>query len=108
MATKNPCGKSVKKENPYEVWTEGGDFTWLVLKKYQTPEKEAINPNAAWFFATRGSGTHGSWELGDGYVRDMKRGGGYKLTTEQANTFLQKEFGAKAGLTVLDKTPEQV
>jgi hypothetical protein len=44
---KNPCGKMVKRENAYEVWQNyTGDWTWYVLKKYQTPEKEATNEYA--------------------------------------------------------------
>lgn len=59
--SKNLCAKTVKPENAYEVWEnnrpfsiggerfEIGTWRWYVLKKYQTPEKEAENENARWF-----------------------------------------------------------
>lgn len=72
MATeKNEQAKTRPASNPYEVW-EAGDWTWLVLKKYQTPTKEAQNPFARWFckvvtpYAPEG-------DLGDVYVRDIMR-----------------------------------
>ena len=72
MATvPNPFGKTVKEpweDNAYATYTAPG-FTWLVLKTYQRPDKE--NQYSRWFCATQGPGTFGSWELGDGYVRDI-------------------------------------
>jgi len=68
--TKNPCSKTVKVENAYEIW-EGGGFTWHVLKKYQSPEKEAQNPYARWFCACKSPFTYGSYEYGDTYVKDV-------------------------------------
>lgn len=59
------------KENPYEVWTNGS-WTWRVLKKYQTPEKEAQNLFARWFcFVTSPMCPDG--EMGDVYVVDITR-----------------------------------
>jgi hypothetical protein len=50
--TKNECGKTRPVENPYEVWKSiDGSWEWRVLKKYQTPEKEAKNEYARWFCA---------------------------------------------------------
>lgn len=73
MAEKNPCGKTVKlpyKENAYEVWsTLDRSWKWYVLKKYQADDNKE---NARWFclvespFVPRG-------ELGDTYVKDVKR-----------------------------------
>ena len=72
MKSKNECAKTRPKNQPYEVWRSfDGTWTWYVLKKYQTPEKEAINPYASWFcnvvtpFCPFG-------DLGDVYVRDIK------------------------------------
>ena len=51
MAARNPCGKTVKPEQAYEAWRVenhpeyGGEWTWYVLKKYQTPEKLATSPS---------------------------------------------------------------
>jgi len=94
---KNPMGKTVKKENAYAVY-RGGGFDYLVLKTYQSAEKEDANPYARWFLATRSPYTYGSWELGDGYVRDVKRSA-YRLLDTDADAFLKREFGDKAGIT---------
>jgi hypothetical protein len=37
-----------KGEAPYEVWTGPGNWTFLVVKKNQAPDKEASNPYAIW------------------------------------------------------------
>ena len=73
---KNICNKTRDKNHPYEIWMcdyhplFDGPVQYRVLKKYQTPEKEAQNPYASWFCATRSPATFGTWELGDGYVND--------------------------------------
>ena len=54
MAAKNLCAKTVKPDQAYEVWQVeehpdyGGTWTWYVLKKYQSPEREAVNSYARW------------------------------------------------------------
>lgn len=68
---KNECGKTRKVDKPYEVWGNSQGWTWKVLKKYQTPTKEATNPYARWFCAVSSPFTHGSYDLGDVYVRDI-------------------------------------
>ena len=72
--SKNKCNKVRDKDDPYELWrapTPEGYWTWYVLKKYQTPEKEALNPNARWYcFVTSPFCPTG--EYGDTYVRDIK------------------------------------
>jgi hypothetical protein len=46
---KNLCAKRVTPEEAYEVWQSfDGSWTYFVLKKYQSPEKEAINPQHEW------------------------------------------------------------
>ena len=72
MKSKNLCGKMRPKDNPYEVWkSPDGSWTWAVLKKYQTPDKEANNPYARWFCNVVSPFTpHG--ELGDVYVNEIK------------------------------------
>lgn len=42
---KNMCGKTVKREQAYEVW-QAGDWTWYVLKKWQADDHK---PFARWF-----------------------------------------------------------
>ena len=78
MKQKNECAKTRKIEDPYEVWecnTPWGVTEYRVLKKYQTPIKEAENPFARWFVAGKSDATFGSWEYGDTYVRDIKSTG---------------------------------
>jgi hypothetical protein len=68
--SKNLCGKSRTKDKPYEIWQCGG-WTWKVLKKYQSPEKETENQYARWFcFVSSPLCPDG--ELGDTYVKDIK------------------------------------
>ena len=51
---KNQCGKTRPVENPYEIWENPlSGFVFSVLKKYQRPDKEADNPDARWFVATK-------------------------------------------------------
>lgn len=68
---KNECGKTRPVSNPYEVW-QFRDWTWKVLKKYQSPEKEAVNPEARWFCWVS-SNMCPEGEMGDVYVSDIKR-----------------------------------
>ncbi|MAH51408.1 hypothetical protein CMI37_36670 [Candidatus Pacearchaeota archaeon] len=82
MANTNPCGKTRKLEDPYEVWNcrmeigfEVLNIEYRVLKKYQSPKKEAENPFARWFTAAKSEATFGSWEYGDTYVRDIVSSG---------------------------------
>ena len=75
---KNLCGKTRKKDQPYEVWESVDGWQWRVLKKWQTPEQEAKNPYARWFcwvsspFCPNG-------EMGDVYLSDIRRAGGRKV-----------------------------
>lgn len=69
--SKNLASKTRPQDKPYEIWTAPG-FEWRVLKKYKSEEAEAKDPYARWFCATKGPGTFGSYELGDGYARDIK------------------------------------
>lgn len=67
---KNLQSKTVTRENAYEVW-QAGDWTWYVLKKYQTPEKEASNPYARWFCDVV-TPIVPDGEKGDVYVHEIK------------------------------------
>jgi hypothetical protein len=71
--SKNLCGKTREMDEPYEVWqaqSPSGPWTWRVLKKYQAPHKEAMNPLARWFcFVTSPFCPTG--EYGDVYVKDI-------------------------------------
>jgi len=72
----NPCAKTVKPEQAYEVWRcanhpeYGGEWTWYVLKKYQSPGNEAKNPYARWLCYVTSPYVR-SGEYGDTYVREI-------------------------------------
>jgi hypothetical protein len=72
--TKNLCAKRVVPEEAYEVWQSfDGSWTYFVLKKYQSPEKEAQNPYARWFCLVKTPVVpHG--EYSNVYVSTVKRG----------------------------------
>lgn len=66
---KNLCGKTVTRDNAYEVWQlPDGSWTWYVLKKWQADDDKDL---ARWFcevvspFSPNG-------ELGDVYVSEIK------------------------------------
>lgn len=71
---KNLCGRTRPISDPYETWILG-DWTWKVLKKYASPDKEAADPYARWFCAVYSPITRaqmsGGYELGDCYVKDI-------------------------------------
>ena len=65
---KNPCGKTVSRENAYEVWqSSDGSWTWYCRKKYQVDDTKEY---ARWLcdvvspFVPDG-------ETGDTYVKDI-------------------------------------
>jgi hypothetical protein len=61
------------RKRPYEVW-QAGDWTWNVLKKYQSPEKESLNPYARWMcFVTSPYAPHG--DMGNVYIREIANQG---------------------------------
>jgi hypothetical protein len=65
----NPCAKTRKREDPYEVWkSRDASWTWNVLKKWQANDEK---PFARWFcFVTSPYCPEG--EYGDVYVKDIK------------------------------------
>src|SRR5437764_1004534 len=74
MAANNPCSKTVTPEQAYEVWQSyDGTWTYYVLKKYQSPEKEAQNPYAKWYCMVTSPITP-KGEYGDVYVSTVKQG----------------------------------
>ena len=88
MSKSNPCSKTRKLDNPYEVWeckmvfgcecnqtncidTEVLNIEYRVLKKYKSPENEAKDPLARWHTAAKSEATFGNWEYGDMYAKDI-------------------------------------
>ena len=75
MASKNPCSKRVTPEQAHEVWQSfDGSWTYYVLKKYQSPEKEEKNPYARWYCWVKSPFTSERGEYGDVYVGTVKSG----------------------------------
>jgi hypothetical protein len=70
--SKNPCSKKVTPEHAYEVYSDG-EWTYYVLKKYQTPENEAKNLYARWYCMTTSPLTP-QGEYGDAYVSTVLQG----------------------------------
>ena len=97
MATPNPCPKTVTPETAYEVWQSyDGTWTYFVLKKYQSPEKEAQNLYARWYCLVKSSITPNG-EYGDVYVSTVKRG------TRQVDNPLHRTLCVKGtSIQVLD------
>ena len=70
----NPSAKRVTPETAYEVWqSPDASWTYFVLKKYLSPEKEAQNPFARWFCMIQ-SPAAPRGEYGDVYVAIVKEG----------------------------------
>jgi len=69
----NPCAKKRPVDDPYEIWEnrETG-YTVKVLKKNQTPEREAQNPFATWFCHVQ-SPFNGDGEFESVYAADVKK-----------------------------------
>lgn len=83
----NECGKTRKVNNPYEIWISAdARWEWRVLKKYQSPEKEADNTYARWFCAVKSPMTYDGYDMGDVYVNDIKANA-YKLDDEDIGPF---------------------
>jgi hypothetical protein len=78
---KNYCGKMTKPENAYEVWENDSGWTWYVLKKYQSPDKEKTNRFARWMCAVSSPFTFGGMDYGDTYINDILRNGGRLVKT---------------------------
>jgi hypothetical protein len=67
---KNLCGKTVKRENAYEVWQSfNGAWKWYVLKKWQDDDNK---PYARWFCLVTSPHVGETGELGDVYVAEIK------------------------------------
>lgn len=70
LSSKNECGKTRPKDNPYESWwTPIGIYH--VLKKYKSPKGEAEDPYARWFTLCENE----YMEMGDMYAADIKKMG---------------------------------
>ena len=94
--TKNPCAKTMTPQTAYEVWSNG-NWTYYVLKKYQSPEKEGKNPYARWYCMVQ-SPIAPKGEYGDVYVANVKQG------THQIDNPLHRSLCVKGtSITTLDE-----
>ncbi len=76
MSVRNKCFKKRSIDNPYEIWVStNGQWTWKVLKKYQSPYEENNNPNALWFCAVSSPFAFDNYEYGDVLVSDVTDNG---------------------------------
>jgi len=74
---KNLLGKSRPAQDPYAIF-EGygplGDTEMRLIKAYQVPANEAKNQYAKWMVAVKTDMTHGSYDMGDSYIREATKG----------------------------------
>ncbi|MBV9688972.1 MAG: hypothetical protein JO202_04590 [Ktedonobacteraceae bacterium] len=108
----NLCNKTVDRENAYEVWqSPDGKWTWYVLKKYQTPEREEHNPYAKWYCNVVSPMTKDRGETGDCYVYEIKEQA-KKLDYNPLSIEWEKQFPIanvnRADLPDLGFTDEQI
>ncbi len=112
---KNPCSKKQTPETAYEVWEDAsGTWRWFVLKKYQSPEHEALNPYSRWHCAVQSPLTHGRFEFGDVYASNVKGGNHFianplaRMTEQAVKRLLVVQAvtdEVREHFTVIDLTP---
>lgn len=69
LSSKNECGKTRPKDEPYEVWVTGLGV-YHILKKYKSPKGEAADPYSRWFVYHPETG-----DMGDEYASNFKKYG---------------------------------
>lgn len=67
---KNLWAKTRGENDPY-LTVKQDNWTWKVLKAYQSNAKERRNPFARWLCAVQSPMTFGSWDFGDTYIHDI-------------------------------------
>jgi len=89
---KNLLGKSRKTDTPYAIFKGYGPFgetEMRLLKTYSTPLNEAKNPYARWMVAVKSEATHGSYDMGDSYIKEATMG----LTRVYADPLYLEQYG---------------
>lgn len=77
----NDCIKVRDINNPYEIWKNDiTEYEWRVLRKYEKPEKELLNPLAIWLVAITSPYTaEGLPDIKDEYIANIvRKKGSYK------------------------------
>ena len=88
---KNLMGKTRNVQLPYATFKGHGPFGQTemhVLKAYQTPANEAKNKYAKWMVAVKTDMTHGSYDMGDSYIRDAI----YGLTLTWSSDMYREQY----------------
>lgn len=68
---KNVAGKGRKLGNPYAQWTDPvTGWEYQLLKSYQADNSR--DNYTRWFMGVKSPATYGTFELGDGYVREYR------------------------------------
>jgi len=67
---KNLLNKSRPIDDPYATFKREG-WTWNVLRAYKSSLSETKDPYARWFVGVMSPFTHGSYELGDSYIKEI-------------------------------------
>ena len=74
---KNLLGKSRPVQDPYAIYEGYGPFgntEMRLIKTYQVPANECKNQYAKWMVAVKSDMTHGSYDMGDSYIREAIMG----------------------------------
>ena len=71
MKKTNPAGKTRKLDNPYASWVDPTTgWEYKLLKSWQADNNKE---NARWHIAVKSSYTFGSFDMGDEYVKGLRR-----------------------------------
>ena len=97
MTSKNLLGKSRNTQDPYAIYEGYGPFgktEMRLLKTYQLPINEAKNAYARWFVAVKSEATHGSYDMGDSYIKEATMG----LELSHASDEFKKQYQNSIGI----------
>tara|TARA_Y100000593_G_scaffold29491_1_gene58561 strand:+ start:477 stop:779 length:303 start_codon:yes stop_codon:yes gene_type:complete len=76
--------KSRSKDTPYAIYQDAlTGWEWRVLKAWSSVEGENKDPYARWFVAASSPFTHGGYDMGDTYVRDVTDNGMLIAATDE-------------------------
>ncbi len=78
---RNPFGKTVDMDSPYATYVNDAGWTWKVVKTYQHPDNE--NGNSRWFCYVSSPMTHGGYDVGDTYARDVLNNARLESATDE-------------------------
>ena len=94
---KNLLGKSRPVQDPYAIFEGMGPFgntEMRLIKTYQVPANENKNQYAKWMVAVKTDMTHGSYDMGDSYIREATMG----LTLVDYSDAYAEQYGIKRNI----------